>query len=54
MKKIINLNKNLRFIKAFEREKDITIIEIIESDEIPDNKFLSPDLNYSTGYDNYC
>lgn len=53
MKKIINLNKNLRFIRAFEREKDITIIEIIESDEIPDNKFLSPDLNYSTGYDNY-
>ena len=53
IKKIINLNKNLRFIRAFENEKDITIIEIIESDEIPDNKFLSPDLNYSAGYNNY-
>ena len=43
----------MRFIRAFENEKDITIIEIIESDEIPDNKFLSPDLNYSAGYNNY-
>lgn len=53
IKKIINLNKNLRFIKSFGNEKDITIIEIIESDEIPEDKFLSPDLNYSSGYNNY-
>ena len=30
IKKIINLNKNLRFIKSFGNEKDITIIEIID------------------------
>ena len=51
--KIINLNINIRFIKSFGDEKDITIIEIIESDEIPENKFLLPDLNYSAGYNSY-
>ena len=53
IKKYIKLDKNLRYIKSFEKEKDITIIEIIESDEIPDDKFLSPDLNCSAGYNNY-
>ena len=48
----INLNENLRFIKSF-KNLDITIIEIIDNDKIPKNKFLSPDYNYKYGFDSY-
>ena len=48
--KRIKLDKNIRYIKSFEDKKDITIIEIIDSDEIKEDKYLSPDLNYKTGY----
>ena len=51
--KRIKLDKNIRYIKSFEDKKDITIIEIIESDEIKEDKYLSPDLNYKTGYEKY-
>ena len=52
-KRIIKLDKNLRFIKSFENPIDITLIEIIDEDNIPKNKFLLPDLNYKNAYELY-
>ena len=43
---------NSRF-NRFKRRYGDFLIEIIESDEIPEDKFLSSDLNYSSGYNNY-
>ena len=45
--------KNKRIIKCFEKPIDITIVEIIENDNIPDNKYLLPDLNYKYSYNIY-
>lgn len=47
----IKLDKSMRIIKTF--ETDVTIIEIIEDDKIPDELFLIPDLNYEYGYKIY-
>jgi len=52
-KRIIKLDKNLRFIKSFENPIDISLIEITDEDNIPKNKFLLPDLNYKNGYEFY-
>ena len=53
-KKNILLDKVQRFITSFEeKEKDVTIIEILKKDEIPESKYLMPDLNYKYGYDIY-
>jgi len=52
-KKIIKLDTNKRFIKCFEEPKDVCLIEIIKSDKIPEDKFLSPDLNYKNGFNEY-
>ena len=47
----MRLNFINRFNKYIERLKDISIIEIKESDEIfKDIKFLDYDLNYQNGY----
>ena len=44
-----------RFIKCLERPTDITIIEIIDSDKIlKDVNFLTYDLNYLSGYEQYA
>ena len=51
--KRIKLDRNIRYIKAFDYVKDITIIEIRDNDEIPEDKYLSVDLNYKTGYEKY-
>ena len=51
-KKEIKLN-SFRIIKTFGRNKDITLIEIKESDQIPEDKYLFPDLNYKDGYNDY-
>ena len=51
--KIIDLDFNKRFIRSFEHPIDITLIEIIENDEIPEEKYLFPDLNYKNGYNFY-
>ena len=50
--KQISLDKNQRYIKR-DKVKDIIIIEIIKTDNIPDYKYLYPDLNYLNGYDLY-
>ena len=51
---LIKLNQDERFIKCYEqREKDVTVIEVLEKDKIPENKFLIPDLSYKYGYDIY-
>ena len=53
-KKSIQLDKNKRFIKCFPEDKeDVTVIEIIKNDKIPENKYLFPDLNYKNGFNNY-
>lgn len=49
--KCIKLNK--RFIKCYNKPIDITIVEIVESDHIPEDKYLIPDMNYKNGYDIY-
>ena len=38
--KNIVLDKNVRYIKSFKDPIDLTLIEIIAEDEIPENKFL--------------
>ena len=51
--KLIKLDKNERFIRIFENSPDIILIEIIESDNISEDRFLIPDYNYKNGYDIY-
>ena len=51
---IIELNSDNRFIKCFDKPIDITIIEIIDSDELKKYiDFLSYDLNYLEGFGQY-
>lgn len=51
----IKLDTNQRFIKGFSKEIDATVIQILKSDNIPENKFLNYDLNYKSerGYKEY-
>ena len=53
--KIIELNKEKRFIKCLEAPIDIIAIEILDEDMInnDDVEFLSHDLNYEDGYNDY-
>lgn len=52
-KKIIILDTTERFIDNFDAPLDITVIEILKSDEIPEDKYLMADLGYTYGYDKY-
>ena len=52
-KKIIVLYNTKRFIACFGGEKDVTVIEILKSDDIPEDKYLMADLNYKNGYNIY-
>ena len=53
-KKSIKLDTNERFIKCFDKPKDVTSIQILESDNIPEKKILFPDRNYlDGGYNSY-
>ena len=53
-KKSIKLDTNERFIKCFNKPKDVTSIQIFESDNIPKDKFLTPDRSYlDNKYDFY-
>lgn len=50
----IRLNNYERFIQCFDKPIDITIVQILDSDQIrKDIKFLNYDLNYLYGYNNY-
>ena len=49
----IKLDKKERFIKCFDRPVDVTLVEIIESDNINKNIYLLPDLNYKNGLEFY-
>ena len=51
--KKIKLVHSERFIDTFEKPIDITLIEILKNDDIPEDKFLFMDLNYKNGYDFY-
>ena len=53
IKKEIALDKSKRYIKIFKHPLDVTLIGIIESDNIPKGKFLYPDYNYKNGYHLY-
>ena len=48
-----NLELKSRFIKFFKQPKDISIIEIKDSDGIKDIEYLSYDKNYKEGYSQY-
>ena len=48
----IKLDNDIRYMKVF-LEEDVTLIEIIENDQISENKYLKADLNYQYGYDIY-
>jgi len=50
--KKIELDDNKRFIKR-DQKNDIILIQILKSDNIPDSKYLYPDLNYKNGYELY-
>ena len=56
----IKLDRNKRYIKCFKKPLDITLVEILDKDNIQKDKFLEPDLNYKNkkGYafyvDNDC
>jgi len=52
-KKKLILDNNKRFIACFGGEKDVTVIEILKSDEIPEDKYIMADLNYKGGYNKY-
>lgn len=47
----IKIEKRSYFI--FYHPADITIIEMLDSDNIPNDKFLNADMNYKHGYDIY-
>ena len=49
----IELDINKRNIKCFDKPYYVTLIEILEKDNIKKDKFLMPDLNYKEGYDYY-
>ena len=49
----IILDKSQRYIKFFNIPIDSTLVEIIESDKISEDKFLYPDLNYKNWYNFY-
>ena len=54
IKKEIELDNNKRFMKCFiDIGIDITLIEIIPEDNISEDKYLLPDLNYKNGYNQY-
>ena len=50
--KKFKLDKYERFIETF-NSIDITLIEILKKDDIPEDKYLLPDLNYKNGYNYY-
>ena len=49
----IKLDINERKIITFKPPIDITLIEILDLDNIPEDKYLFPDYNYKNGYDYY-
>ena len=52
-KKVIQLDNEERFISYFDDEKDITQVEILERDNISEDKYLLTDLSYKYGYEIY-
>ena len=49
----IILDNKERYISYFEGEKDVTVIEMIDKDKVPENKYLLAELSYKYGYDIY-
>ena len=49
----IKFDRDNRYIKFFDKPVDITLIEILEEDNIKEDIFLEPDLNYKNGNDIY-
>ena len=49
----IVLDETKRYIKVFNEDIDVTLIEIVKDDNIPENKYLIADLNYEYGYNRY-
>ena len=50
-RKSIKLDDRERFITYFKGDKDVTVIEVLDIDKIPEDKYLIPDSSYK--YDGY-
>ena len=49
----IQLNSEQRFIKCYDKPYDVTIVEILDEDNLGEDAFLDLDLNYLEGYEKY-
>ena len=49
----IQLDRNKRYIKCYGEPLDVTLVEILDEDNIKKDNFLEPDLNYKNGYNFY-
>ena len=53
IKRQIKLDDSQRDIFCFNKPRDVTLIQILSSDNIPEDKYLLPDLNYKNGFNFY-
>ena len=51
--RVFILDADKRFIKCYNEPIDITAIEILKEEIIPESKFLEPDFNFKNEYNNY-
>lgn len=50
----IRLDRNKRFIHSFiDLQMDAILMEILNKDNVPNDKYLTPDYSYNEGYDKY-
>ena len=49
----IKLDDKERFITYFKGDKDVTVIEVLKKDQIPEDKYLIPDSSYKYGFNSY-
>ena len=49
----ILLDRNKRYIKCYDEPLDVTLIEILDEDNIRKDIFLEPDLNYKNNKNGY-
>lgn len=53
MRASIQLDSEQRFIKCYDEPYDVTIVEILDGDNLGEDVFLDLDLNYREGYEKY-
>ena len=53
MRASIQLDSEQRYIKCYDKPYDVTIVEILDGDNLGEDVFLDLDLNYLEGYEKY-